>query len=247
MPRGAYANAPITEAVLDLQTEAALEPGELQKLKGRFTREYPNSEELVDWNFGFGVDPGGKTTTQANEIARWYKLTSNDQADIVLLKPNNLTTSRLSPYRGWDQLFEAARKNYNTWRRIVGYKKILRIASRYINRIDIPSNDLEEKGARFYFNVVPSFPGDRPALHFFLQSVLDVKEIAAKANFFFGPIPSPLLDHTSFLLDIDLYRDQGIPTREEEMWDMVGQFRHIKNRIFEDSLTDRARDLFDAA
>jgi len=55
MPRGAYANAPITEAILDLQIEAPLQPGELQKLKGRFTREYPNSEELVDWMSGIST------------------------------------------------------------------------------------------------------------------------------------------------------------------------------------------------
>src|SRR6266581_7303323 len=105
MPRGSYANAPITEAVLDLQIEAPLTTGDLQKLRGRFARRYPNSEELVDWNFGFGPGPGGIMTANANEIGRWYKLTSNDQVDIILLKQKNLTISRLSPYRGWDQLF----------------------------------------------------------------------------------------------------------------------------------------------
>src|SRR6266566_4754778 len=85
MPRGGYPNPPITEAVLDLQIEAVLPLRDLQKLKGSFTREYPNSEELVDWNFGFGASSDGQMTTHANEVARWYKLTSNDQTDIVLL------------------------------------------------------------------------------------------------------------------------------------------------------------------
>lgn len=246
MPRGAYASPPITEAILDLQTEAALPFGDLQKLRGRFTREYPNSEELVDWNFGFGVDPGGKTTTEANEVARWYKMTSDDQADIVLLKPRNLTTSRLSPYGGWERLFGAAQRNYGIHRRVVGYKKIARIATRYINRVDIPIGGLEAHRVEGYFNIKPRFPAERTAAQFVLQAVLDVPEISAKANFLFGSIPSPLLDHASFVLDIDVYRDHGIPAREKEMWELIAEFRHTKNGIFEDSVTDRARDLFDA-
>src|SRR5260221_5129022 len=120
MPRGGYANAPVTEAVLDLQIEAPLTTGDLQKLKDRFARAYPNSEELVDWNVGLGPGPGGIMTANANEIGRWYKLTSNDQIDILLLKQTNLTTSRLSPYHGWDQLFATGKRNYGIWRRSVG-------------------------------------------------------------------------------------------------------------------------------
>ena len=127
MPRGGYANPPITEAVLDLQIETPLTAGDLQKLTGRFARAYPNSEELVDWNFAFAPRPDGIMTAQANEIGRWYKLTSNDQADILLLKRTNITISRLSPYRGWEQLFEAGKRNYDIWRQNVGYKKIARV------------------------------------------------------------------------------------------------------------------------
>lgn len=246
MPRGAYANPPITEAVLDLRIEPALPLPDLQKLKTRFTREYPNSEELVDWNVGFGPDPIGRITTQAAEIGRWYKLTSNDQADVIFLKPQNLSTSRLSPYRGWDSFFARAKRNYEIWRRSVGHQKIVRVATRYINRIDIPVRDLEKHGVESYFIVLPKLPGGRQSLKFFVQAMVSVPEIAATAIFNFGSIPSPLLDHVSFMLDIDLSRDHSIPTRGPDLWEMISQFRDYKNAIFEDSITDRARDLFDA-
>lgn len=246
MPRGGYANPPITEAVLDLQIDTPLTAGDLQKLKERFARAYPNSEELVDWNFTFGPRPDGTMTARADEIGRWYKLTSNDQTDILLLKRTSITTSRLSPYRGWEQIFEAGKRNYDIWRRNVGYKKITRAATRYINRIDINVLSFEKHGIGHYFNILPRFPGNRVSSQFVVGTVLDVPEISAKANFAFGAVASPLLDHASFVVDIDLYRDHGIPSREEELWGLISGFRPLKNRLFEDSITDQTRDLFDA-
>ena len=119
-------------------------------------------------------------------------------------------------------------------------------ATRYINRIDISIANLEKYGIDYYFNILPRFPGDRVSSQFFFKTVLDVPEISAKANFVFSSIPSPLLDHASFIVDIDLYRDHGIPSREPDLWELISGFRPLKNRLFEDSITDQTRDLFDA-
>jgi uncharacterized protein (TIGR04255 family) len=246
MPRGAYARPPITEAVIDIRIENPLTPAELQKLKGRFSRQYPNSEEQIDWNVGFGPDATGRLVTQTTEIGRWYKLTSDDQADILALRNQNLSTSRLSPYQGWDAFFAVAKKNYQIWRRTTGYKPIARIATRYINRVDIPAEEFDRYGIEGYFVIAPALPAERRASQFFTQATFKVEEIDATAIFNFGSVPSPLLDHVSFVLDTDLYRDDAIPTRGMELWAMISKFREYKNSIFEDSLTDRARDLFDA-
>lgn len=245
MPHGAYAKPPITEAVIDIQIDTALSGQDIQKLKARFGRHYPHPEELVDWNFGFGPDASGAMRTQMNETGRWYKLTSDDQVEIVLIKPQNLTTARLSPYNGWLAFFDRAKENYQTWRSVVGYKKVTRIATRYINRLDIPLDDLATNGVQAYFTTVPNHPGSRLFSDFLIQGVVAVPEIDARANFIFATVHSPIIDHKSFVLDIDLYRDHEIPTRREDLWEMIGTFRRYKNTIFEDSITDRARALFD--
>jgi len=60
-------------------------------------------------------------------------------------------------------------------------------------------------------------------------------------------IPSPLIDHASLLLDIDLFREQALPQKDEDIWELFGLLRRQKNVLFESFITDRARELFDRA
>ena len=56
--------------------------------------------------------------------------------------------------------------------------------------------------------------------------------------------PPPLLNHLSFLLDIDLFRTEKIPGKEGDLWQTIDEARALKNRIFEQCITDEARKLF---
>jgi uncharacterized protein (TIGR04255 family) len=56
--------------------------------------------------------------------------------------------------------------------------------------------------------------------------------------------PPPLIDHISFLLDIDVFRSEQIPGREDELWTVIDEARAIKNTIFERCITDETRKLF---
>jgi len=62
-----------------------------------------------------------------------------------------------------------------------------------------------------------------------------------------GTIPSPLIDNTSLLLHIDLFKEQNLPRKEEEIWELFGTLRRQKNVLFEAFITDRAREVFGRA
>lgn len=59
-----------------------------------------------------------------------------------------------------------------------------------------------------------------------------------------GSVPSPLIDHISFVLDIDLVRNQNLPKSDEEVEACLAELRHMKNKIFESFVTDASRELF---
>jgi len=59
-----------------------------------------------------------------------------------------------------------------------------------------------------------------------------------------GVMPSPLLNYTSFLIDIDIGRTHDVPQRDEEIFEFLTSIRDKKNMIFEACITDRARELF---
>jgi uncharacterized protein (TIGR04255 family) len=58
-------------------------------------------------------------------------------------------------------------------------------------------------------------------------------------------VPSPLIGHRSVALDIDVYRDRSVPSRDEQLWSELETMRIQKNRFFEASVTDQAREIFD--
>lgn len=62
-----------------------------------------------------------------------------------------------------------------------------------------------------------------------------------------GTMPSPLIDHASLLLDIDLFKAKDLPRRDDEIWALLAVLRLQKNDLVEAFITSRARELFDRA
>jgi uncharacterized protein (TIGR04255 family) len=46
-------------------------------------------------------------------------------------------------------------------------------------------------------------------------------------------------------LDIDLFRTENIPGREQDLWECIESVRELKNSIFETCITDASRRLFE--
>jgi uncharacterized protein (TIGR04255 family) len=59
-----------------------------------------------------------------------------------------------------------------------------------------------------------------------------------------GPVATPLLGYASFVLDIDVARESDIPQREDELWKLIDRMGVAKTMIFEQCITDKARELF---
>jgi uncharacterized protein (TIGR04255 family) len=59
-------------------------------------------------------------------------------------------------------------------------------------------------------------------------------------------VPPPLVDHASVILDIDVSRAGDPPQKDDEIWALIDRIRVHKNHIFEESVTDKARELFNA-
>jgi uncharacterized protein (TIGR04255 family) len=234
-----YKKAPVVEAVIEVRYSVAISKDDLTGISRRLRHSFPRSEDEVQ--VGVAFSPGG---VNINQSPLGYKLTSSDGLRIVLLRPNGITNSILAPYNGWEQLLSQARTVLAEAKRIIGRREIQRLGVRYINRLDIPSIDfnmrdwvnvdvvlplnfdgaLSEFGARF---VVPSSEG--------LSVILALQTV-----------PSPLIDHSSLMLDIDVSRDAVIENSDDALWPLLEAIRSRKNAIFESCITDRMRAQFDS-
>jgi uncharacterized protein (TIGR04255 family) len=120
------------------------------------------------------------------------------------------------------------------------------VATRYINRIDIPYQQTERVASSDYVKVEPRLiEGLSEIVAFNTQFIGVVPAINGNVVVNAGTAEAPLIDHVSFVLDIDLYKDKELPGKEEEIWKLMDTFREQKDALFEAFITDRARELFD--
>jgi uncharacterized protein (TIGR04255 family) len=239
-----YPKAPITEALIEVQFGVAQGIGTLQKASKQLGEFYP-SEEMLQ-NIEFRVDAANPKNSEArvDENARSYRRMSANVSELVLLMPSSFVVSQLAPYPGWQIFLERFSRDWQIWKRIVGYVKISRVGVRYINRLDIPSGKGSIRPAD-YLNVyvkTPELFGEHRAYGCQAEMVLDSSNFKLILNS--GGVPSPLAAHTSLLLDIDIIKDDDPPQKDDELIAVLSSIRESKNMVFENLVTDAARELF---
>lgn len=243
-----YTRPPITEAVLEFRTASLVDQSTLERLGRKLSKPYSNS--LTETVTELEVDPTGNAKVKP---AEWIglKLTSQDQADMVILRKNICATIRLAPYNGWESFEERARANWEVWRRETGPLPLSRIGIRYVNRIDIPgANDLIQ--IEEYLNLLPKSPDrfQEPMSSFTIQVLRPFGSDNCKLLMNSSNVFSPLIGYTSFALDIDLSVEQAadvsLPVKEGEIWNLVRRMREHKNSVFESCISDKARALFNS-
>ena len=175
-----------------------------------------------------------------------YKMTAKSAVDVVLVSPSTLLTSRLAPYESWEVLLDSAKENFEKLTKLLGRQKVIRIGARFINRIDIPNNMLKQYQLHDFLRLrVPldtDLTEDTGSYSIAVNAVH--RETGVKLLVQTATVNPVLLDCTSVMLDIDAFLDSQIPQRFEDMWAKTELLRVAKNSIFEASITDKARELF---
>ncbi len=238
-----YPNAPITEALIDLRVELPKRTtvADLEKVHAEEKSAYPikKNRNLVIGQMQFGQ----QVAAAASSKHIGFLFTSKDEKQIFQARLDGFTMSRLAPYESWDVFCKEARRLWDRYRSVAEPKKLVRLAVRYINRLDLPLPvpDLKE-----YLRTVPEISPDLPQdlsgyfLHLRIpmgdiKSTLLVNQTIIEPN---GP------NVVSVVLDNDICRDADVPQNEDAVWSFFEELRVRKNEVFESSITDRTRELF---
>lgn len=239
-----YQHPPITEAVIELRTGSSVSTKDQEKFMRRLIKDYPHSEPRN--NVEVRIDPptGGVTVSNRQQ---GFCLRSEDQADIITFHDRAMAVARLAPYLGWEALYDHARTAWNHWKRFIISGTVNRVGVRYINRIDIPLGDQDELRLEEYLKFYPLVPqiGTLPMMAYLAQVTKPTANPLWIATITSTKVPSPLVNTLSLLLDIDLFRTEEIPIRDEKLWDMVNEARDIKNTVFASCITPKTEKLFD--
>jgi uncharacterized protein (TIGR04255 family) len=241
-----YKRPPITEAVIHITFGTAASAADLDKVNRNLIDFYPQYQPTRNVNLEFAVPPDVAAAPSArlkNNVSG-HRRSSDDESKIIVLWPTSIIFSQLAPYPGWQEFFGRFVRDWTLWKKILGYRTIVRVGVRYINRIDIPITGPEITYEK-YLNVYPHLPNDMSKVFAYgVQVQLPFPEIEGKIVVNSSTVPSPMLNMASFLLDQDLFKDNDCPQNDEGVYKLLEEIHVKKNAVFEACITDRAKELF---
>lgn len=235
-----YEHPPVTEAILELRFEPSLSPQDAIALRQRLSKRYPAL--LDNKSVEVQIGPTGEASVKTSSAG--FKGTSTDNTDVVMCQLGAFASAKLAPYSNWSAFISIARENFEAFQAIAGFRNYTRIGVRYINRIDIPNGEAADKWPSTFFNIFPCAPeawGCPVAFHVKSEYMVSEHVKAAVQTATLAPF---LIDHTSYLLDIDLIQVTDIPSKADDLWTMIDDFRSLKNHVFETAITELARRRF---
>lgn len=248
-----FPNAPIMEALLDVRLK---EPTSLESLaiaRARLTM-YPKHKEMKMFQVGVQFqDTAGDMNVSSSSTAgqAGYMLTSQDGKDVVQVRRDGFSISRLAPYDKWERFRSRAHQAWGVYKGATNADKVSRLGLRYINRIDLPYpfDNFSE-----YVATVPEVAKGVPQglEEFFMRLVIPYDEKNCRV------IITEALDMAmatwdqetgepkslSLMLDIDVFRmcDPGVTG--DDIWPAFNELRDVKNDVFFKSTTDKAKEMF---
>lgn len=240
-----YPNAPIVEAVLDVKVSNTIivNPSVFEQFAKNELKEFPIANKRQNINVKIdqskGIDQIGKTTNLFGYIF------SNIQGNRkVQFRLDGYSFNMLRPYSNWEDFSNTAFLHLAKYLSLAKPLAITRIGLRYINRIDLP---LENHQFESYIKYLPSVPAglSQKFEKYFLQMQIPADDGLNKA------VISQTCERENngripFIIDIDVFQDNRIKAVDclPELKEKFDTLRILKNRIFEDLVTEDCKLLF---
>lgn len=238
-----YKYPPVTEAVIGVNFAQNFSNDLLKSVSTKLAKNYPIHQPLQNLSFNLNLNAQTDGSHQSfTQVEAGHRHSSPDMTELALALPNSFVVSQLAPYPTWDVFLKRFKRDWKHLKRSLGHQEIKRVGLRYINRIDIPTISPIVHHEHF-LNVFPQVPDIlSPLMAGAIQTVSYVDEIKCKVTLNSGLVESPILNHTSFLLDLDVAREIELPRNDEELFALLDSMRLKKNQIFEACISQRARD-----
>lgn len=233
--------APIVEGLIDIRVERSTEVT-LAKLKAvgdELAEEFPSRQERRMWmgQISLSTTEATRLSTQVDE-PDGIVLRSADEKWVVQFQLGGFTVSRLNPYLSWDDLKAQTNRLWERYRSVAQSSKIVRVASRFVNRIPLPPGESFEQTFSTTFTLSSSLP--QAVAGFLLRIVIPFESEHSTA------IMTQALDANNIdcIFDLDAFAERPDGLTDAEAWQQLEVLRGVKNRMFFESLTPRALERF---
>jgi len=238
-------NAPIREAIVDLQIAPEIDFGEITKCAGALRVEFEKSQTLRRGQVSIDLSDSASPATKLQMDEDYgIRLETRDRGKVLQLRRNGFTLSYVGGYTDWGQFSQEARELWKPYGACATKGRVTRIATRFINVIKLPSIpvDLDE-----YLRAGPKVPrGISPEASlpdrvgsFFFRTVIPADDEGTTV------IVSQALEpysaeSPSLVLDVDVFLSSDLHPEDEQLWTSLNKLRTEKNKAFFSYLTEAA-------
>jgi uncharacterized protein (TIGR04255 family) len=233
--------APIVEGLIDIRVErsAGVSVEVLKRAGDELAEEFPSRQERRMWMGQIELSPAAPASISTSlEGPDGVILRSADDKWVAQFRLDGFTFSRLQPYTKWDELRAKAAELWARYQAAAQPSKIVRVATRFINRIPLPRGESFEKTFSTTFSLSPELP--QAVAGFLLRVVIPFEQEQAIA------VVTQSLEGTGTecLFDLDVFAEQAKGFSLDEAWEKLDKLREVKNRLFFGSLTPQALEGF---
>jgi uncharacterized protein (TIGR04255 family) len=243
--RAFLANAPIREAIIDFRVRErrGFDLHELDAIRTRLEPEYVKKGPIIELQTNLSMSEKGDGIAETRSRELGIRLHSRDEKFVAQFSREGFTFSRLAPYETWEKLVTEARKLWAVYIDLAKPEVVTRVATRFINDLQLPMRP----GEHFeeYLATPPEVPAGLPqhVLQFLQRIVIHDINTGLRA------IVTQLLhgawdDRIPVILDIDVFCELELTPASEDAWSCLGEMRKFKNRVFFESLTEKAVELY---
>lgn len=243
-----FKNAPITEALLDMKVilPSSSNIETLASVQEDIKEDYPEKQELHHWEMqAVAMGASKPEVTQSGGLIGYRFLPILPKQDkVVQARFDGFTFSKLKPYYNWHSFKTDAENLWNIYTRICKPIQVSRIGLRTINSLNFP---LPFKDFKEYILTTPEVAPNIPSglAHFFMQlSIPQPGGEMAIITSAMQPLIQPNTTHITVLFDIDVFVENTYSIDSKEIWEKIECLRLVRNEIFFNSLTDKAKELF---
>ena len=239
---------PIIEAILDIECDMppAFALGEMEaSAHDAFRDNYPKFRTQFIQSLQVEATAGQAPNVTTGHGIQSLQFLQEDEKQLVQVRAQGFSFNRLAPYKSLDDYLPELER---TWRLFVGLAapvQIRLIRLRYINRILLPMTEgrveLDD-----YLKLGPRLPNeDILTFEGFLTKHSAVESNTNnRVNIILAAQP-PENDKLPLIFDIETYR---LGNAEPDDWtgslSKIQSLRHLKNLVFENSLTEQCLMLF---
>jgi len=159
-----YENPPVVEAIC----EFSFEPGQPWDgtlpglIYNEIKEKFPKKQQQTGLGIGIQFappNPGLISTPVRREMFSRLRFLSEDERTLVQIAPDLLTINKLKPYSSWNNLKPLILYTLEKYEKVARPKAIRHIGVRYINRIEIP---VENVRVDDYIGALPTIPEQLP-------------------------------------------------------------------------------------